>query len=161
MLRISWGFDGPLKLGYYVSTLTDESLWSLRRRSAGSSPLFSISRAESRLGRVITCSWEDFAAIPHWVRCNRLSAPPAASLLRCNVKNFWDTPHWWVLFDCSPAWLGGISPPAIGSCAELVIPAPWHLWTQAKYFFQLSIRGISASGRTEARLGKCVPHRCG
>lgn len=124
-------------------------------------PMFSVSRVESRLGHAITCSWEVSAAAPRWLRCNWLSAPPAASLLRCNVKNFWDTPHWWVLFDCSPAWVGGITPPAIGSCAELVIPASWLLWTRAKYFFQLSIRGISTSGRREARLGECVPYRCG
>lgn len=87
-----------------------------------------------------------------------LQQPPSTVGL---LKNFWDTPHWWVLFDCSPAWLGGLSPPAIGSCAELAIPAPWLLWTGAKYFFHLSIRGISASGRREARLGECIPHRCG
>lgn len=144
MLRISWSIDGPLKLGYHVPTLTDESFRSLWRRSAGSFPLFSVSTAESRLGHAI--NWEASAAAPRWVCCNWLSAPPAASLHSCNVKNFWDTPHWWVLFDCSPAWLGGISPPAIGSCAELVIHASWLLWTRAKYFFQLSIRGISASG---------------
>lgn len=161
MLRISWSIDGPLKLRYHVPTLTDESFRSLWRRSAGSFPLFSVSRAESRLGHAITCSWEVFVAAPCWVRCNWLSAPPAASLLCSNVKNFWDTPHWWVLFDCSPAWVGGISPPAIGSCAELVIPASWLLWTRAKYFFQLSIRGISASGRREAKLGEFVPYRCG
>lgn len=77
------------------------------------------------------------------------------------LTNFGDTPHWWVSFERSPAWLESIPSSAIGSCAELAIPAPWLLWTGAKDLFHLSIRRISASGSREARLGECVPHRCG
>lgn len=34
------------------------------------------------------------------------------------LTSIWDTPHWWVLFDCSPAWLAG----KFSACHWFVLP---------------------------------------
>lgn len=76
------------------------------------------------------------------------------------LTNFWDTPHWWVLFHCSPACLGRISLLLLVDIQNSPYLPPGSCGLEPNSSSSCQSRGVSQWDERD-QAWPCFPHRCG